>query len=65
MKKRMMTMIVKIEESEMVLVKEGSGLNEVARMGQRRLGKWGWNECLYRQFEFRVRECEKVRRMQR
>jgi hypothetical protein len=65
MKKKMMKMILKIEESEMVLVKEGSGLNEVVRMDQCLLGKWGWNECLYRRFEFRVRECEKVRRMQR
>ena len=63
MKRKMMKMIVKIEESEMVLVKEGSGLNEVVRMDQRRLGKWGWNECLYRRLEFQVRECEKVRRM--
>jgi hypothetical protein len=61
----MMKMIVKIEESEMVLVKEGSGLNEVAKMGQRRLGKWGWNECLYRRCEVQVRECEMARKMQR
>jgi hypothetical protein len=42
-------MMKMIEESEMVLVKEGLGLSVVGMRGQCRQGRWDQNGCLYRQ----------------